>query len=229
MSPVPKPSIDPVRWQPPLSRPLTTANLEPQLHTVGVPGPGPEDVVVDGDGAIWTGLADGTIVRIDAITRLPKVIANTGGVPLGLAIARDGRLLICDSHRGLLRMDTDTGAFETLVAEVDERDAEGSTGSTRRRPLRFCSNVVESSDGTIYFTESTSRFHFECYKGAIIEARASGGLFRRDADGTVTTLLTGLYFANGVTSRQTSRPSSSLRVRPHACRNTGSPAPRRAP
>jgi sugar lactone lactonase YvrE len=119
------------------------------------------------------------------------VLADTGGRPLGLAVARDGRLLICDSHRGLLALDTVTGVFEELVTEVD---VDGG-----RRALTFCSNVVEASDGTIYFTESTSKFHYEYYKGAIVEARGTGSLFRRDVDGSVSTLLTGLYFANGVT------------------------------
>jgi streptogramin lyase len=182
-----RPSIDPVRWQPPSSRRLPAPDLDPRLHVVVMPGPAPEDVVVDSDGAVWTGLADGKIVRIEADATSHTVVADTGGRPLGLAVARDGRLLICDSHRGLLRMDTRTGQIETLVAEADGR------------PLKFCSNVVESSDGTIYFTESTARFHYERYKGAIMEARGSGSLFRRDVDGTVTTLLTGLYFANGVT------------------------------
>ena len=35
--------------------------------------------------------------------------------------------------------------------------------------------------------------------GAVLEARARGSLFRRDLDGTVLTLVPGLYFANGVT------------------------------
>ena len=105
-----------------------------------------------------------------------QVVADTGGRPLGLAVARDGRLLICDSHRGLLRYDPVGGAIETLVAEIDGR------------PLTFCSNVVESSDGTIFFTESTSRFYYEYYKGSVIEGRPTGSLFRRDPDGTVTEL-----------------------------------------
>jgi sugar lactone lactonase YvrE len=154
---------------------------------VFVGAPGPEDVVVDGDGAIWTGAADGKIIRIDADTGSNDEVADTGGRPLGLAVARDGKLLVCDSHRGLLRMDRATGELETLVNEVDGR------------PLTFCSNVVESSDGTLYFTESTDRFHYEFYKGASLEGRASGSLFRRDLDGTVATLASGLNFANGVT------------------------------
>lgn len=179
-----KPPVDPVRWQPPPLRNLPPPNLNGSLRVIGVPGHAPEDVVVDAAGALWTGTDDGAIIRIR--NGRAEVVANTGGRPLGLAVARDGRLLICDSHRGLLRLDSATGVFETLVSEV------------AGRRLMFCSNVVESSDGTIYFTESTARFHYEYYKGAVLEARPSGSLFRRDVDGTVTTLATGLRFANGV-------------------------------
>jgi hypothetical protein len=180
-----KPAIDPVRWTPPPSRPLPPPNLIGPLEIIPLPGNAPEDVVVDADGALWTGLDDGRIVRVQPGTE-PKVVANTGGRPLGLEVDRAGRLLICDSHRGLLRLDPATGQFETLVSEV------------AGRPLMFCSNVVESSDGTIYFTESTSRFRYEHYKAAVLEARGNGSLFRRSTDGTVTTLVTGLHFANGV-------------------------------
>ena len=152
-----------------------------------MPGTAAEDVVADADGNIFTGVEDGRIVRISADGNSVQVVADTGGRPLGLAVARDGRLLICDSHRGLLRYDPAGAAIETLVAEIDGR------------PLTFCSNVVESSDGTIFFTESTSRFHYEYYKGSVIEGRPTGSLFRRDPDGTVTELAGGLYFANGVT------------------------------
>jgi sugar lactone lactonase YvrE len=182
-----KPDITPVRWQPPRSRPLPPPDLNRRLRIVFVGAPGPEDVVVDADGAVWTGAADGKIIRIDGDTGTTTEVADTGGRPLGLAVARDGHLLVCDSHRGLLRMHRATGEFETLVSEVDGRT------------LTFCSNVVESSDGTLYFTESSNKYHFEHYKGAMIEASGGGSLFRRAPDGTVTTLATGLYFANGVT------------------------------
>jgi sugar lactone lactonase YvrE len=150
-----------------------------------VPGHAPEDVVADADGNIWTGVDDGRIIRINGEST--QVFADTGGRPLGLAVARDGRLLICDTRRGLLRLDPVTGELETLVTEV------------AGRPLMFCSNVVESSCGTIYFTESTDRVGYEYYKGAVIEGRATGSLFRRDPDGEVTVLASGLRFANGVT------------------------------
>jgi sugar lactone lactonase YvrE len=181
----PKPPIDPVRWQPPPVDPLPDFGPA-DLTIVGVPGNAPEDVVVDADGQIWTGVDDGRIIRVSPDGR-PTVVANTGGRPLGLAIARDGRLLVCDSPRGLLAMDTGSGTFETIVDEVDGRR------------LQFCSNVTELADGTIFFTESTSAFTYAHFKGAVLEARPRGSLFRRDPDGTVLTVVSGLYFANGVT------------------------------
>lgn len=184
---MPKPRIDPVRWQPPASRPLPPPDPTPALSLVTIPGTAPEDVVAAADGTIFTGVEDGRIIAVDPADHTPRVVTDTGGRPLGLAFTRDHRLLICDSHRGLLRYDPQTGQLETLVSEV------------AGRKLTFCSNAVESADGTIYFTDSTSRFHYEYYKGSVIEARGSGSLLRRDPDGTVSVLAEGLHFANGVT------------------------------
>ena len=185
MTPEPKPRIDPVRWQPPPVDPLPDFGPA-DLTVIPVPGNAPEDVVVDGDGNIWTGVDDGRIVRISPEGEA-TVVGETGGRPLGLAVARDGRLLVCTSPGGLLAMNTDGGKFETIVDEVDGRR------------LQFCSNVTEMPDGTIYFTESTSAFTYAHYLGAVFEARGRGSLFRRDPDGTVLTVIPGLYFANGVT------------------------------
>ncbi len=94
---------------------------------------------------------------------------------------------MADSPRGLLAVDTMSGPVETLVDSIDGRR------------LIFCSNVTETADGTVYFTESTSAFTVGDYLGAILEARGRGALHRLDPDGTVTTLVDGLYFANGLT------------------------------
>lgn len=180
------PPIDPARWQAPPVEPLPDFGPA-ALTLVAIPGGEPEDVVVDAEGYLWTGARDGGIVRLQPDGTAPEVIANTGGRPLGLGFARDGRLLICDSPRGLLALDTTTGRIEPLVTSI------------RGRQLIFCSNVTQTSDGAIYFTESTSAFTIDRYLGAILEARPRGALHRLDADGTVTTVVDGLYFANGVT------------------------------
>ncbi len=181
-----KPRINPVRWQPPPVDPLPPMPT-PSVTVVPLPGNGPEDLVVDAAGRLWTGLEDGRIVRIAADGNEAATIANTGGRPLGLHVARDGRVLICDSHRGLLALDPTSGTLDVLAESV------------AGRRFKFCSNVTETTDGTIYFTESTSDFHFEHFTAPIVEARGTGGLFRLEADGTVTTVVDGLYFANGVT------------------------------
>ncbi|UNB51130.1 SMP-30/gluconolactonase/LRE family protein [Mycolicibacterium sp. YH-1] len=182
-----KPPIDPVRWRPPPVDALPDPPARP-VTIVPVGGMGPEDVVVDAEGQLWTGLVDGRIVRISPDDGEYSVVADTGGRPLGLHVARDGRVLICDCDRGLLALDPSSGVLSTLATSVDGR------------PLGFCSNVTETADGTIYFTESTSAdFGFENFLGPFLEARGRGGLFRLDADGTVTTLVSGLYFTNGVT------------------------------
>lgn len=181
-----KPPIHPVRWQPPPVEELPPLPA-PELTVVPLPGHAPEDVVVDAEGRLWTGVDDGRILRLTPDGAAPTVVATTGGRPLGLAVARDGRLLVCDSPRGLLALDPDTGGLEPIVETV------------RGRHLQFCSNVTETADGTLYFSESTSAFTYAHFKGAVLEARARGSLFRRDPDGTVTVLAEGLYFTNGVT------------------------------
>ena len=60
-----KPRIHPVRWQPPSVDPLPDMPTS-RVAVVPLPGNGPEDVVVDTDGQLWTGLEDGRIVRIPA-------------------------------------------------------------------------------------------------------------------------------------------------------------------
>ena len=159
-----KPRIDPVRWQPPPVDPLPDMPTA-SVTVVPLPGNGPEDVVVDAAGQLWTGLEDGRILRIAPEGGEPTLVADTGGRPLGLHIARDGRVLVCDSHRGLLALDPASGTLDVLVESVDGRR------------LKFCSNVTETANGTIYFTESTSDFHFEHFTAPILEARGRGGLF----------------------------------------------------
>ncbi|QJY50516.1 SMP-30/gluconolactonase/LRE family protein [Pseudonocardia broussonetiae] len=158
----------------------------PPARLVPLSGNGAEDVVIDAEGRVLCGVEDGRILRLDVDRRLEETIADTGGRPLGLEVLPDGRIVVCDAHRGLLRLDPATGAVETLVDMVDDV------------PLRFCSNATAAADGTIWFTESSSRYDFEHYLGALLEHRPSGRLLRRDPDGRVEVVLDALHFANGV-------------------------------
>ncbi|TWT07973.1 SMP-30/gluconolactonase/LRE family protein [Planococcus sp. CPCC 101016] len=189
--PQPKPTLTPVRRRlPPAPRRATRKSGRtpfPRAWRIPLSGYGPEDVVVDDQGRLICGVEDGRILRIDPEQHLEETIGDTGGRPLGLEVLPDGRLLVCDAHKGLLRLNTKTGVIETLVQYV-----EGV-------PLRFCSNAATESDGTIWFTESSNRYDFEQYTGALMEHRPSGRLFRRDPDGRIEVVLEDLHFANGLT------------------------------
>ncbi|WP_024796941.1 SMP-30/gluconolactonase/LRE family protein [Tomitella biformata] len=186
-----KPPIAPViRKLPPAparSREPHGPDQFPSATLIPLPGEAPEDVVIDAQGLVVCGVVDGRILRVDPATGGVELIGRVAGRPLGLEAMPDGSVLVCDSEHGLLRLDPDTGTLETLVGEV--------AGS----PLRFCSNVTAASDGTLWFTQSSTRFGLEHHIGAIFEHRGSGRLLRRDPDGTVTVVLDGLHFANGVT------------------------------
>ena len=185
-----KPALDPVRRVVPPPPPRSAARRGavpfPPARRIPVSGDGPEDVVVDAAGRLLCGVAGGRILHIDPQRGTEEVVGTTGGRPLGLEVLPDGRVLVCDADRGLVRLDPQSGAVETLVERV---------GGV---PLRFCSNASWAPDGSIWFTQSTDRFDFEHYLGAFLEHRPSGRLLRRDPDGSVDVVLRDLYFPNGV-------------------------------
>jgi sugar lactone lactonase YvrE len=189
----PRPRIAPVVWQPPPVPPRSSQPHgpipmpRPALHTL--PGKGPEDVVVDGEGRVVAGLEDGRIVRLAPADGSVETLADTGGRPLGVELDADGSLVVCDAHRGLLRVDPGTGTVRELVGASELIDG---------RPLRVCNNAAIAQDGAIWFSDSSARFALEHWKGDLIEHSGTGRLLRRDPGGRVEVMLSGLHFANGV-------------------------------
>jgi sugar lactone lactonase YvrE len=158
----------------------------PAYDLIPLPGEGPEDVVVGSDGSIYTGLLDGRILAVAPEDGAVREVAKTGGRPLGLEATQGGRLLICDSPKGLLELDLKTGALQTLVTH------DGA------EPLIFCSNVVAAPHGDLFFTVSSMRYDIHDWKKDIVENVPTGRVYRRAADGTLTRLMGGLRFANGL-------------------------------
>jgi sugar lactone lactonase YvrE len=178
-----RPSIDPVVWRPAKATDRPAKNTLPPLTVIQVNGHGTEDVLVD-HGHVYTGVEDGRILRLTEDGRRLDTIADTGGRPLGIESYPDGRLLVCDAGRGLLLVERVSGDVEVLVE--------------RGPDLRVCNNAAVAADGTVYFTDSTSRFDLEQWKADLLEHRGTGRLLRRDPDGTVETIAGGMHFANGV-------------------------------
>ena len=158
----------------------------PAYDLIPLPGEGPEDVVVGSDGLIYTGLLDGRILSVGPKDGAVREVARTGGRPLGLEATADGRLLICDSPKGLMELDLKTGALKTLVTQ------------DRAEPLIFCSNVVAAPGGDVFFTISSMRYAFHDWRKDFVENVPTGRVYRRAGDGTLTRLMDGLRFANGL-------------------------------
>lgn len=181
--------ISPVVWRPP--RPSARArrkvsNPVPTVQVIGLPGAGSEDVLIAADGSVLTGLADGRILRISPDGTAIVEIARTGGRPLGLEFHPDGSLIVCDAVLGLLSVDLTSGTVTPLVNRVEGE------------PMRFCNNASIAADGTIYFSDSSTRFGIENYRGDLLEHGDTGRVFKRNPDGTVDTIARGLHFPNGV-------------------------------
>ena len=161
-----------------------------ELTRIPVPGPGAEDVVVGlrgrDEGAVFTGTEDGSIFRVSHDGRHVERVAHTGGRPLGIELDLDGRLLVCDAHRGVLRIDTASGAVEQV------------TDSVHGRRMVFCNNAAIASDGTVWFSDSSTKFGIEHWKDDLVQDTRTGRLLRLATDGRIDVVLDGLAFANGV-------------------------------
>lgn len=185
--------VDPAAWQPPKAPTLTGryARNDKLSHVTllakGV-GVGPEDIVLDKQGRIYTGYQDGRVMRFNSDGSHPELIAETGGRPLGLALDADGRVIVADGKKGLLRIDK-AGAIETLSTQSGDI------------PFGFPDNPAVADNGQIYFSDASTKFGpARQGRDDIIEHRGHGRLLRYDPDtGDTVTLLGGLQFANGVT------------------------------
>jgi sugar lactone lactonase YvrE len=190
--------ISPQAWNPPPAPPLTAqyqqnsllATTERLSLGTGTPAPGngfgPEDVALDAEGRIYTGLDDGRIMRLQADGTKPEAFANTHGRPLGLAFDPAGNLIIADAIKGLLSIARD-GSLTVLTTSADG--------------VAFgCTNDLDvAADGTIYFTDASSKFHLTNFTADLLEHRGNGRFFSYDPKSKTTrTLLRDLCFANGV-------------------------------
>ncbi len=161
-----------------------------RLEVFPVPGPGAEDVVVGSrgpdEGAVFTGTEDGVVWRVSHDGGRIDRVAHTGGRPLGIEIDLEGRLLVCDAKKGLLRIDPGSGALEVVTDRV------------AGVPMVFCNNAAIASDGTVWFSDSSKIFGIEHWKDDLVQNTRTGRLLRLGEDGDVEVVLEGLAFANGV-------------------------------
>ena len=184
------PNIEPAPYAPPIAPKMEGALRENSaLSSVKLLAEGklngPEDIAVDNNGTVYTGLEDGRIVKISPDGEV-VTFAETGGRPLGLQWGPRGDLIVADGGRGLLTVNLE-GEVTVLVPRAETV------------PLEMADDLDVSSSGLIYFSDATgSEVGMDYYQDLMIH-RPLGRLLRFNYyTDDLEVLLTGLYFANGV-------------------------------
>jgi sugar lactone lactonase YvrE len=187
---------EPLAWTPPAAPALAGPYAPNQALAAAEHIPlggarGPEDVAFGPDGALYTGVADGRILR-----RRPggpaETFVTTSGRPLGLRFAPDGQLMVADAQRGLLGV-SPAGAIEEIAREFDDI------------PFGLTDDLDVAADGTVYFTDASSRLTDPSTRlglGAsirdLVEQHPTGRLLAYRRGEGLRLMHDDLYFANGV-------------------------------
>lgn len=161
---------------------------------------GPEHVAFGPDGWLYTTVASGKILRMDADGGQLQVFAQTGGRVLGFDFDAAGHLIAADALRGLLSV-APGGQVTVLTNRVDGD------------PIRYADAVVVARSGRIYFSDASTRFApsewggtFEASVLDILEQSATGRILEFNPQTNQTRVVAhGLSFANGVALSQDER------------------------
>ena len=155
---------------------------------------GPEHIAMGPDGKLYAAMVSGNLLRMDPDGGKREVFANTGGRVLGFDFDAQGRMIAADAMKGLLAIDADR-RVTVLTDRVSAND-----------PIDYADSVVVAPDGTIYFTDASTRFSPAQWGGTyeasvldILEQSATGRVLAYEpATGKTRIVAHGLSFANGI-------------------------------
>lgn len=191
--------IEPMSWPAP-TPPGYTGVFAPNtglanLRAIDVGGEvGPEHIAIAPDGLLYAAMHGGDLIRMDLDGGQREVFATTGGRVLGFDFDAQGRMIAADAMKGLLAITPDR-QVTVLADHVGPDD-----------PIGFADAVVVAPDGTIYFTDASTRFAAARWGGTyeasvldILEQSATGRVLAHDpATGKTRIVAHGLSFANGI-------------------------------
>jgi len=155
---------------------------------------GPEHIALGPDGKLYAAMTSGNLLRMDPDGGRQEVFANTGGRVLGLAFDAEGRMIAADAMKGLLLI-TGDARVTVLADHVSSED-----------PIHYADAVVVASDGTIYFTDASTRFSPARWGGTyqaslldIMEQSSTGRVLAyAPTTKSVRVVAYGFSFANGI-------------------------------
>jgi len=191
--------VSPAAWDAP-DNPGYSGDFAPNRDLAGLtlidlaPHHGPEDNVALDDGRLLTATQEGYILTVDPDSGAVEVLAETGGVPLGLEMdPTTNRLIVADAHKGLLSVGLD-GSVDVLTDTVDGT------------PILYADDLDIGGDGIIYFSDASTKFGAKANGSTmaaslleIMESDGTGRLLAYDPATQVTRIVAdGFVFANGV-------------------------------
>ncbi|MFS4582753.1 SMP-30/gluconolactonase/LRE family protein [Phaeobacter sp. C3_T13_0] len=196
-------AVSPVAWNAPKNSGYS-GKFQPndrlsELEFVDLDGrTGPEDADVGPDGLIYLAMHGGEILRIGQ-EGVIETFAATNGRPLGIEFGNDGTLFVADAYLGLLSIDQD-GQVTLLANETEQ-------GS----PILYANDLDVAADGTIYFSDASTRFGAEESGGTLaasildlVEHSANARVLKYAPSSRTTTVFAdGLTFANGIAIDET--------------------------
>jgi sugar lactone lactonase YvrE len=174
--------------------PHTVNNKLAKLNIIDLHGEvGPEHIAFGPDGKLYTTVASGNILRMQADGSAQEVFANTGGRVLGFDFDTQGNLIAADGNMGLLSIAADRKI--TVLADT-----------VNGQPILYADAVVVAKNGKVYFSDASARFGpkewcgtFEASVLDIIEGASTGRILEYDPATKATRVVAqGLSFANGV-------------------------------
>jgi sugar lactone lactonase YvrE len=190
---------EPVSWAAPTPPGLTGAFAPntrlADLRTIDLGGEvGAEHIAVGPDGKLYAAMSSGNLLRMEPDGSAQEVFAATGGRVLGFAFDAQGRMIAADAIKGLLAIAADRRV--TVLADHVAPDD----------PIGYADAVIVAPDGTIFFTDASTRFSPAVWGGTleasvldIMEQSATGRVLAYDpATGTTRIVAHGLSFANGI-------------------------------
>lgn len=197
--------VEPVAWQPPKDLGYTGAHApndklaELQQWSLASGQEGPEFIVAH-NGVLYTGLSNGDVLKINTDGQQPEIVVNTGGRPLGLDVDEQGRVLVADGMRGLLRIvgqGTDA-KIETLLDKISHPVANDR--------IRYADAVKIGPGGIIWLTDASRRFGAKEWGGTFeasvldtLEHSCTGRVIAQDPKTLAARVaLAGMCFPNGI-------------------------------
>jgi ribose transport system permease protein len=155
----------------------------------------PEDVILDDEDYLYCGTRHGDIVRFAPPDyKTNEVYAHIGGSPLGMAIDREGSLLVCVGGMGLYKIDRQRRV--TKMTDETNRSTFSVVDDSR---LRLADDLDIAPDGRVFFSEATIRYEMHDWPVDALESRGNGRIICYDPrSGRTHTAAKNLVFPNGV-------------------------------